>query len=121
MTYMSGIIIKDMAKDKDYINLINSSRWKKLRHKILSKHPLCERCEEQDIFTPASEVHHVQPVETAIFYSDKESLMFNPNNLRALCHTCHVKTHEEIGRSGKLATKRINAKQVESINKKFFS
>ena len=46
--------------------------------------------------------------------------MYDPANLRALCHDCHVKTHTEAGRSGKEATKKRNGEQVAQVIKKFF-
>ena len=109
-----------MAKDKDYIKLIHTSKWLQLRKEILTKRPLCERCQEQGIITAATEVHHVRPVEEAYSYSDKVQRMYDPHNLRALCHDCHVKTHTEQGRSGKEATKKRNAEQTRQVIEKFF-
>lgn len=109
-----------MAKDKDYKKLIHTSRWLHLRRMVLTAHPLCERCEEQGCITSATEVHHHIPVEHAVTYAEKQRLMYDPNNLRALCHNCHVQVHVEMGRSGKLATKRRNAEQVKGVIKRFF-
>lgn len=110
-----------MAKDRDYIKLIHTSRWVRLRHEILTDHPLCEKCQEEDIITPATEVHHRVPVEYGINFIEKQRLMFDPKNLCALCHDCHVKAHIEMGRSGKEATKRRNEEQVKRIIVKFFN
>ena len=110
-----------MSKDKDYNKLIHTARWLRLRRDVLTAHPLCERCEAEGFVTPASEVHHRVPVETAISYSEKARLMYDPNNLCALCHDCHVRVHTEMGRSGKAATKRRNAEQVKEIIVKFFN
>lgn len=54
---------------------------------------------------PATEVHHIRPVEEGLTLREKEQLMFDPHNLRALCHECHVKTHTEMGRCGKKQAK----------------
>lgn len=110
-----------MAKDKDYIKLIHTPRWLNLRRAILSAHPLCERCEAQGYITPATEVHHRKPVEDGINYTEKYRLMYDVNNLRALCHDCHVKEHIEMGRSGKEATRRRNAEQARAVIVKFFN
>lgn len=110
-----------MAKDRDYNRLIHTMRWLRLRKAILTAHPLCERCEAEGFVTPSSEVHHIRPVEYGVNYADKHRLMFSPGNLRALCHDCHVKTHTEMGRSGKAATKRRTAEQVAGIVKRFFA
>lgn len=109
-----------MAKDKDYIKLIHTPRWLRLRRDILSAHPLCERCQTEGYVTPATEVHHRKPVEGGINYSEKHRLVYDPKNLCALCHACHVRVHTEMGRSGKEATRRRNAEQVEAVVKKFF-
>ena len=82
-----------MAKDKDYRRLIHSNRWIKLRRAKLTACPLCEDCKETGRITPATEVHHIKPVEDALNLADKESLMFDIHNLRALCHDCHVAAH----------------------------
>lgn len=90
-----------MAKDKDYIRLIHTARWVHLRKEKLNAHPLCERCDELGRVTAATEVHHVVPVENGLTKAEKERLMFDYHNLKALCHDCHVKTHIDMGRSGK--------------------
>lgn len=110
-----------MAKDKDYIKLIHTSRWLRLRRDVLTEHPLCERCEAEGYVTPATEVHHRRPVEEGINYAEKYRLMYNPDNLCALCHSCHVKVHTEMGRSGKEATKRRNAEKLAAVIVKFFN
>lgn len=109
-----------MAKDETYKRLIHTARWVRLRRDVLTAHPLCERCEAEGFVTPACEVHHRTPVEEAVSAADKERLMFNPSNLVALCHACHVRTHTEMGRSGKEATRRINTAKVERIVNRFF-
>ena len=45
--------------------------------------------------TPATEVHHVVPIESKAGRSeDMEDLAFDPNNLKALCRVCHVEAHK---------------------------
>lgn len=109
-----------MARDKDYMKLINTARWLKLRRDILSQNPICQRCQADGRVTAATEVHHIRPVEEAVTLSEKRQRMYDPTNLRALCHDCHVKTHTELGRCGKEATKRRNAEQVAQVIEKFF-
>ena len=109
-----------MAKDKDYIRLIHTTQWLQLRRDIITKHPLCEQCQADGYITPSTEVHHVTPVESAVTYREKVRLMFDPTNLRALCHDCHVKVHTDMGRSGKKATQSRNSKKVKSIINRFF-
>lgn len=109
-----------MEKDSDYRKLIHKSRWLRLRKSVLSAHPLCESCEVRGEITPATEVHHVTPVSHGVTLADKERLMFNPLNLRALCHGCHVAAHMEMGRSGKAAAKRISSEHVDEINRRLY-
>lgn len=94
-----------MAKDKDYRRLIHTAQWVRLRRAKLTAFPLCERCREEGRLAPATEVHHIRPVEEGLTLREKEQLMFDPHNLRALCHECHVKTHTEMGRYGKKQAK----------------
>lgn len=108
-----------MAKDADYKRLIHTSRWLKLRRDVLTAHPLCVECEAAGLIAPASEVHHITPVESGLTMAEKEALMFSPSNLKPLCHDCHVKAHIELGRSGRAATRRRSAEHLERFKKKF--
>ncbi len=108
-----------MAKDKDYKRLIARNRWLRLRKAKLTAQPLCERCKEEGRVTPASEVHHIVPVEDGLTLTEKEALMYDHRNLRSLCHDCHVKTHTEMGRSGKAQAKRRAESQLERFADKF--
>ena len=104
-----------MSKDPTYRKLINSQRWQQLRRATLKAHPLCEDCKAKGFVTSAHEVHHITPVEYGRADADKARLMFNPANLRALCHHCHVEAHKVLGRSGMAAMRRINQAHVKSF------
>lgn len=108
-----------MAKDKDYKRLIHNMRWLRLRKEKLTNYPICERCLEEGIITPATEVHHITPVEDAISYKEKMSLMYDYHNLKSMCHQCHVLTHIEIGRSGKEQNKRKSKSQLKQFINKY--
>lgn len=69
--------------------------------------------------TPATEVHHIRPVEDGLTLQDKRALMYDPHNLMALCHACHVEVHKELGRSGKAHAKRKAAEQLRGFADKF--
>lgn len=109
-----------MARDEDYVRLIHTNRWRRLRHDVLSAHPFCERCSQEGRLSAATELHHVRPVEEALTAAEKERLMYDVGNLRPLCHDCHVRTHTELGRSGKEATRKRNAEHVRAAIGKFF-
>jgi len=117
---MLNRLIGTMAKDKDYVQLIHTERWLKLRRDKLTASPLCERCSQAGLVTPATEVHHVTPVEEGLTYAAKVRLMYDYHNLRSLCHACHVLTHTELGRCGRAVTKRRNEAQIAAVKKKFF-
>ena len=101
-----------MAKDKEYNKLIHTGRWLRLRRDV---------CEQEGKITPATEVHHVRPVEEAVGKAERRQRMYDPANLRALCHDCHVRTHTELGRCGKAATKKRNTEQIRQVIEKFFN
>ncbi len=66
-------------------DIYSTSRWQRLRLKVLVEHPLCHDCGRA-----ASEVHHV------VALSDGGD-PWDPNNLMALCSRCHaLRTHAEV-------------------------
>jgi len=94
-----------MKRREAYQRLLNSKEWKTLRAWYLNLHPCCERCREEGIAAgilpdgyvrSAIDVHHIVPVESAKSEEEMKLLCFNPNNLKALCIPCHVKTHKEM-------------------------
>lgn len=110
---------RTMAKDKDYRRLIHTNRWVKLRRSKLTANPLCEDCFDMGYVTPATEVHHVKPVEDALTAADKEALMFDPHNLRSLCRACHIAAHVALGRGGKTHARRRAQEKLKSFTEKF--
>lgn len=109
-----------MAKDADYVALMNSTRWRRLRAYVLSRRPLCDSCLAVGRITGATEVHHVIPVETGLTRSDKEALAYDAHNLRPLCHACHVAVHTAMGRSGKEAARKRREERREAERRKLF-
>lgn len=108
-----------MSKDKNYRRLIHTYRWLKLRRAILSAHPLCPMCMEEGRLTPAVEVHHIVPCETALNEREMEALMYDPHNLMALCHRHHVEAHVEMGKGGKEAARQRNEDKLRRFREKF--
>lgn len=109
-----------MAKDREYNKLIHTNKWLRLRRDVLTEHPICQRCEAEGRLTPATEVHHIRPVEEAFTKAERAQRMYDIHNLRALCRDCHVRTHTELGRSGKSATQKRNAEHVRKVIDTFF-
>lgn len=69
----------------------------------------------------ATEVHHVIPVEDGLTRAEKERLMYDYSNLRALCHDCHVRTHTEMGRCGKAQARNRAAEHLKRFKEKFLA
>jgi 5-methylcytosine-specific restriction protein A len=61
-------------------------RWQKARLTYLRHHPLCEKCQENNLITLAVLVHHIIPISDG---GDR----LNPDNLMALCNKCHEEIH----------------------------
>lgn len=63
-------------------------RWQRVREMYLRQHPLCEVCEAEGRVTPATMVHHKQPIKAGGRALDIENLM-------AVCVMCHNKIHSK--------------------------
>ena len=59
------------------------SKWQRLSVAYRTEHPLCEDCYEQGKLTPATSVHHIEPIE------NRPDLRLVWSNLMALCETHH--------------------------------
>lgn len=57
-------------------------RWKNRRKAQLIKHPLCKRCLDRSVVTPATVVDHVEP-----HHGDWHKFEFGV--LQSLCAPCH--------------------------------
>lgn len=70
-----------------------SKAWERLRYRKLLKNPLCETCfKTKNLLTPASEVHHINPVR-------KTGKTLVPlSQLKSLCHSCHQKEEAQLKR-----------------------
>lgn len=83
------------VKDTYYKNLIQSTRWRKLRNSYLQQHPICEHCHTK----LATEVHHIEPIDK--FRNDfaaMSSMCFNEDNLMSVCHECHYELHKQLNK-----------------------
>ncbi|NMB34825.1 MAG: HNH endonuclease [Firmicutes bacterium] len=74
---------------------------RRLRKRVLLKHPLCAECKRQGRVTKATVVDHIIP------HKGNPELFWDENNLQALCKPCHdLKTAREgrWGERGKVYT-----------------
>ena len=68
------------------------SRWRKISKLYLAKNPLCAECQKAGRLTPATETHHIIPVDAG--GSDRDE------NLMGLCKSCHSRFTMEGIRNG---------------------
>lgn len=102
-----------------YGSLITSRRWLAIRKHQLSEHPMCERCHEKGLLTPATCVHHIVPVESGGTMFGMAALCYNPANLLSLCQKCHNELHTELGSRSKQKQKRRHEAELEAFKNKF--
>ena len=109
-----------VAKDK--AEIYNSREWKELRTMKLRANPLCEQCikDGEAVGIPggyvrsATCVHHIVPIETARTKDEMRRLALDCglNGLMALCQSCHVKIHKQLGsNTAKIVRQRAEARQ----------
>lgn len=93
-----------------------------MRASYLSLHPLCEACELKGCTTPATEVHHVVPIESkAGRLDDMHALAFDPDNIQALCKACHVEAHRVLHSSSLEVANKRKAHELEAFARAYLS
>lgn len=75
-----------------YARKFYSSRaWERRSKSYRQAHPLCERCMKKGRLEPSTCVHHIIHINKQN-YKDA-NILFNDNNLEALCDKCHYEEH----------------------------
>lgn len=108
-----------MSRNPYYVKLIHSREWKELRLKKLRDNPICEQCKANGSIIPATEIHHITPVESVIGERQMYILMFQYNNLMSLCHACHSDIHRQMFSHSKEAVKANQRRATESFIDKY--
>ena len=109
-----------MGRNKEYRKLINTRKWQKLRLQALSKtNYLCAVCLKNDITTPATEVHHIAPVETGANLLHMKQLCYDPNNLIAVCKECHKNEHIKLQSYTKNEVQKRNKERANDFVNRF--
>jgi 5-methylcytosine-specific restriction protein A len=68
-----------------------TTKWRKIREVYMHEHPICERCIQKGIVTPAEDIHHIiSPFKGGQINWEK---LFDYENLMALCKECHAEIH----------------------------
>lgn len=105
--------MKDKRKgQKIYKHIISGKKWHELRDKYIAMHPMCEECEKRGILdSRATEVHHKRPIGTGRDEGEMLRLAYDPNNLEALCHECHLRVHKEMKLKRRM---RVSIREMDS-------
>ena len=61
-------------------------RWRRIRNRYISRHPLCECCQSHGKYKAAQLVHHILPLADGGTHDE--------SNLQSLCISCHEKIHK---------------------------
>lgn len=96
-------------KTRDYYRLLHSKRWQILRREKLMQNLYCEVCGR-----PATEVHHIVPVESMPL-RQMEMLMFDMQNLQSICRKCHLKVHRDMHSKSKATNLERRRKELEDF------
>jgi len=79
---------------QEWQRFYNTKRWKRRRKRQLAKEPWCAECLRANIYTPATDVDHVDPHR-----GDPELFFKGP--VQSLCKSCHSKkTADEVNGRG---------------------
>lgn len=109
-----------MAKDRNYIKLINTQRWRRIRASVLEESPFCEDCMAAGRVSMAMEVHHIIPLESVRDYRRMEELAYDRCNLVALCVPCHKARHKELRSNGKEEKKKRDTQTVRNFASRWY-
>lgn len=109
-----------MAKSKEYIALINTRRWRKVRRACLMEQPYCEECRRKGRYIAATEVHHRIPLESIRNRERMAHMAYAPSNLQSLCHACHVAIHQHLGKGSKEETARRAKEEAKDMFRYYF-
>lgn len=95
-------INKPTKKQKDYSekrkirrSIYDTKKWRDLRKAKLMQNPLCEKCFENGIITPAEDIHHIVSFVDITDNLRRLEIAYDFNNLQSLCKKCHQKIHNQ--------------------------
>ena len=81
----------DAKRDKKYVRFYNSPEWRVLKGRYMADHKY--KCEGKDCKEFATEVHHVDPIQTPSGWERR----LDYTNLMNVCVRCHNKQHGRFG------------------------
>lgn len=86
----------DSQYDAERRKIYNSERWRILRECKFANNPLCEKCLEKGIITPAEDIHHIISFMSVNDKLLRHQLAYDYSNLMSLCKKCHQEIHNKI-------------------------
>lgn len=88
---------KPSARKTERQKLYQMKQWRELSAYYRMMHPLCEKCEEKGLTTPAEHVHHLlSPFDYGLSHSERINRLLDEDNLMCLCRDCHNVIHGNI-------------------------
>ncbi len=78
----AGRCVYDASRDSAAVRGYDR-QWQRFRRGILAERPLCQDCAASDRVIAATDVHHVRKLR------DRPDLRLDPDNVMALCSSCH--------------------------------
>jgi len=82
-------------RDPTRQRLYNTAAWDRIRARQLAEHPWCAACLRANVYTPATDVDHLERHEG-------NPAKFFAGPFQSLCHRCHSsKTAAEVGLHGR--------------------
>ena len=88
------LLLNKSTRKQDRAKYYGNTQWKNLRKIYLQSHPLCEKCLQNDIVTPTSDIHHkLSPFDPNISEMERWKRLLDYDNLMSLCQECHGNLH----------------------------
>lgn len=109
-----------MTYNSYYKKLIHSADWQRTRHAKMKSQVWCEDCLSEGRHELATEVHHIVPVGSIADRNRQRRMLLDPNNLRSLCHRCHIARHIELGKQTTEDVRRRRHNETNRFNAVFF-
>jgi 5-methylcytosine-specific restriction protein A len=89
-----------------------SKQWLAIRNQHVNQQPLCQTCKRNGKIVEATQVHHLESLNTAWFKR------LDPENLESICDACHmVETLKEQGKYFEVNKKEVKAMTQNELNK----
>jgi 5-methylcytosine-specific restriction protein A len=71
----------------------NKAEWSRFRKSIMLPPPLCVICAKEGIYTQATDLDHIKPINPDEPYNTEDGKYGEPldeNNVQPLCRRCHM-------------------------------